>query len=156
MEQTSDIPIEFRDRRNEALVSVWWTGTLLRKAFRRLFKDTFRSEGQFNLLRVLFYAEEEQTQSDLARQLLVDKSNITMLLDGLEERGLLKRVRSDRDRRVHNVCLTEKGKRLLIKTEEIYSNSIRIIMEDFSPEDLADLTALTRKLRSGMKENDLL
>lgn len=49
------------------------------------------------------------TIGQISRALGIAKPNITPLLDSLKERGLLDRVRSDRDRRIVNVELLPAG-----------------------------------------------
>lgn len=46
---------------------------------------------------------------EISRNLGIAKPNITPLLDSLNERGLLERLRSDRDRRIVNVALLPEG-----------------------------------------------
>ena len=46
------------------------------------------------------YRHPGMSQHDLARRLLVGRSNITMLLPQLESRGLLRRERDEKDKRV--------------------------------------------------------
>lgn len=49
------------------------------------------------------------TIGEISRSLGIAKPNITPLLDSLNERGLLERVRSTRDRRIVNVELLPEG-----------------------------------------------
>jgi DNA-binding MarR family transcriptional regulator len=50
--------------------------------------------------------------SELARLLACDNSNVTGIIDRLEERGLAERRNAAHDRRVKLVALTPEGKRL--------------------------------------------
>ncbi len=50
--------------------------------------------------------------SELARLLACDNSNVTGIIDRLEERGLVERRNAAHDRRVKLVALTPEGKRL--------------------------------------------
>ena len=49
------------------------------------------------------------TAADLAREYGIDASAVTRLIDRLEKRGLLSRVRSEEDRRVVRLALTPEG-----------------------------------------------
>lgn len=49
---------------------------------------------------------------EISRNLGIAKPNITPLLDNLHERGLVERVRSDKDRRVVNVALRPEGREM--------------------------------------------
>src|SRR5690606_19414672 len=52
------------------------------------------------------------SQHDLARRLLVGRSNVTMLLPQLEKQGLLRREPDAKDKRVMRIFLTDGGKDL--------------------------------------------
>lgn len=57
--------------------------------------------------------------SDLARRMYLHPATMVGLLDRLEAKGLVQRIRSDRDRRVVHVGITEKGRDLVNKTPEV-------------------------------------
>nr|WP_316653539.1 MarR family transcriptional regulator [uncultured Gellertiella sp.] len=61
---------------------------------------------------VNLYRFDGMTQQDLARKLLVGRSNMSMLLPQMEKRGLLSRSRDVSDKRVLRLSLTDKGRRL--------------------------------------------
>ena len=61
---------------------------------------------------VNLYRYDGLTQQDLARKLLVGRSNMSMLLPQMEKRGLLVRSGDARDKRVLRLSLTEEGKAL--------------------------------------------
>jgi DNA-binding MarR family transcriptional regulator len=62
--------------------------------------------------RVVVTMEEPAPMRDLAERLACDKSNVTGLIDGLEERSLVARQPDPHDRRVKQLVLTETGRRL--------------------------------------------
>lgn len=51
--------------------------------------------------------------SEIGRLLRVTKSNITFLVDKMEEQGLIRREHDPADRRVMNICLSEKGRQII-------------------------------------------
>jgi DNA-binding MarR family transcriptional regulator len=63
---------------------------------------------EFSLL-LLLQANERVTPKQLAQALALSAPNLTILLDRLQERGLIDRVRSDSDRRSQHVLLTTAG-----------------------------------------------
>lgn len=63
----------------------------------------------FGTLRAL---ERPRTMSEIAAALHCDNSNVTGIVDGLEERGLARRTTSERDRRVKLIELTAEGRRV--------------------------------------------
>jgi DNA-binding MarR family transcriptional regulator len=52
-------------------------------------------------------------QKDISRRLRIDASDLVTVLDDLEERGLVRRQRDERDRRRYLVTITEPGARTL-------------------------------------------
>lgn len=64
--------------------------------------------------------DQPRTMSEIATFLHCDPSNVTGIVDGLEEKGLAERRPSERDRRVKLIELTSEGRRLRTRlTREI-------------------------------------
>lgn len=66
---------------------------------------------EYSLL-MLLAANAQLTPKQLAQSLALSAPNLTILLDRVQERGLLQRVRSEVDRRSQHVLLTEAGRAL--------------------------------------------
>lgn len=147
------IPLEFREKGHEALVNVWWTGTLLKRMARQFFRQAGISEVEFNLLMALKYAKKDLTQVDLSRRLLVDRSNITGVVDRLEQNGLLVRNPVKEDRRRYHITLTEAGRAKVDGADPMYHALIKQIMSGLSPAEHQMLVDLTLKLRRGLLEH---
>ena len=60
--------------------------------------------------------------SDLARRMYLHPATMVGLLDRLEAKGVLKRTRSEKDRRVVYIDLTEQGRELEINSPEVVQN----------------------------------
>ena len=90
------------------------------------------------------------TQNDLSRKLLVDKSNITGLLDRLEKQGLLVRTNVEGDRRSYHIELTREGRRVVNKLDKRYTSAVESVMNELSAEEHEILIRLTKKVRSGL------
>lgn len=74
------------------------------------------------------YRHPGMSQQDLARKLLVGRSNITMLLPQLEKRGLLRREGDEKDKRILRLELTEAGVALLMKALKVHTALIETAM----------------------------
>lgn len=142
--------LNFEDSKHEGLMTVWWTGVLLKKEASRLFKDHLSSEAQFNVLMAIKYADGKLTQKDLSDKLLVDKSNVTGLIDRLEKSGFLCRKKVPEDRRSYHVELTTVGARLVDELDERYMDRVGEIMSEFSHAEVNELMRLMGKIKRGL------
>jgi MarR family transcriptional regulator, organic hydroperoxide resistance regulator len=61
---------------------------------------------------VLRFLDEPRPMGELAALMRCDNSNMTGIVDRLEERGLVERTAAERDRRVKLIALTEQGREL--------------------------------------------
>jgi MarR family transcriptional regulator, 2-MHQ and catechol-resistance regulon repressor len=76
------------------------------------FSDLGLTVSQFGVLEALHHLGPLY-QKDLARKILKSTGNITMVVDNLEKRGLVERVRDEEDRRHYFVRITLQGARLI-------------------------------------------
>src|SRR5690606_18124659 len=73
---------------------------------------------QYNVLRILRGARPEALSCGAISERMVTRdSDLTRLLDRLEERGLVRRIRNARDRRIVTVGITDPGLQLLRKLD---------------------------------------
>ena len=80
------------------------------------------------------YRREGISQQELARKLLVGRSNRSMLLPQLEKRGLIERRADARDKRVLRLHLTDEGKAITEQAMKIQTALIDTVMETASEE----------------------
>jgi DNA-binding MarR family transcriptional regulator len=88
----------------------------------------------------------EPTFGDLARQFGVSKPSVTAIVDRLIQGGYLQRVRSEADRRVFHVHLTEKGRQLSTAHHEIHAKIARHMSEALSEAELDQFAHLLEKI----------
>ncbi len=104
---------------------------------------------QFGTLEALLHLGP-LAQRDLGRKLLKSGGNVTMVVDNLEARALVRRTRGPRDRRVVTVALTPAGRRLI---RSLFPRHVRGIVEEMkclTAREQDALRALCRRL--GRKE----
>jgi DNA-binding MarR family transcriptional regulator len=80
------------------------------------------------------YRREGISQQELARKLLVGRSNMSMLLPQLEKRGLIDRRADTRDKRVLRLHLTEEGRAITEQAMQIQTALIDTVMATSSEE----------------------
>lgn len=86
------------------------------------------------------------TAAELAREYAIDASAVTRLLDRVEKRGLLKRVRSIEDRRIVRLELTEDGRTVAAGMPAIFRSVLDEAFEGFAPEEIEVLKVGLRRL----------
>lgn len=100
---------------------------------------------QFYVLATIGYAGG-MPFSDIGEKMMVTVSNLTGIVDRLEEKGLVTRVRDSRDRRVVRVMLTDKGGKLYKSTIPLFEKSISEVFSPLGKPQQKELASLLRKL----------
>jgi MarR family transcriptional regulator, 2-MHQ and catechol-resistance regulon repressor len=100
---------------------------------------------QFGVLDVLFHVGSMH-QREIAEKLLKSGGNITLVIDNLEKRQLVKRDREIGDRRCISVSLTPAGKQLISEIFPTHVDAIAKQMSILSLEEQAELGRLCKKL----------
>ena len=103
----------FDSPEQEAYLALWRTYDRLRALEDELFAGFDLTAQQYNLLRLLRAAPEPAPTLALAERLVSRAPDITRMLDKLEERGLIARTRSAKDRRTVLVAIAGAGRLLL-------------------------------------------
>jgi DNA-binding MarR family transcriptional regulator len=83
---------------------------------------------------------------EIGAKMMVTVSNLTGIVDRLEEKKLVTRKRDDNDRRVVYVILTEKGVKLYKTTIPLFEKSVSRIFSPLDRSQQKELSALFRKL----------
>jgi DNA-binding MarR family transcriptional regulator len=92
------------------------------------------------------YMGSASTVAELARECQLDAGAMTRLLDRLEAKGLLKRVRSSEDRRVVNLELTDEGRAAAQQIPGVLCRVQNAHMEGFSHAEWQLLKSLLRRI----------
>jgi len=100
---------------------------------------------QFYVLATIGYAGSLPF-GEIGVKMMVTVSNLTGIVDRLEEKKLVTRKRDHRDRRVVHVLLTEKGAMLYKTTIPLFETSISQIFNAIDRAQQKELSALLRKL----------
>ena len=83
---------------------------------------------------------------EIGAKMMVTVSNLTGIVDRLEEKKLVLRKRDENDRRVVHVVLTEKGVKLYKTTIPLFEKSISRVFSSLDRPQQKELSALLRKL----------
>ena len=92
------------------------------------------------------YEEDKLSQKDLSDGFYLTKGAITKAVKKLEKNGLIKREKSDNDKRQYELTLTSKGKETIHVVEKINSKWEKIMgLDNVSDEFYEEFTKLTFK-----------
>ena len=86
------------------------------------------------------------TVAELARECTQDTGAMTRLLDRLEAKGLVQRVRSSQDRRVVNLALTEAGREIVKDIPAVLCEVQNDFLQGLSVEEWQQLKGLLRRV----------
>ena len=83
---------------------------------------------------------------EIGEKMMVTVSNLTGIVDRLEEKGLVARERDAHDRRIVRVKLTEKGAKLCKNTIPLFEKSLAQFFSPLDKPQQKELSSLLRKL----------
>ncbi|MEC3766060.1 MULTISPECIES: MarR family winged helix-turn-helix transcriptional regulator [Cupriavidus] len=143
-----DLQLEHAD----LLIRVIRLGGILERELGRLSQAHGISAGQFQVLAALRRRyPQTASPSDLSRIAILTTGTMTVLLDRLEEKGLVRRLRDPNDRRRLEVELTPAGKDLIDRALDERVARLHALTAGM---DADDSSAATRVLRHLLAEID--
>jgi DNA-binding MarR family transcriptional regulator len=92
--------------------------------------------------------------SDLAEELEITLPSITALADKLVAQGYVERKRSDKDRRIVYLYITEQGKKVIQDVQEERKRRLRRYYEALPEEDIRYLIRLYNIMLANLEEHD--
>jgi len=116
---------------HEAVLSIYYTASCLKKRVDQMLDAVGLTDVQFNLMMLLKYqssGDQGLGQTQLSEMMLVNRANITTLVDRMVKAGFVRRRGSAVDRRCNVIELSEHGIRLLEQIEPLYASEVMRIM----------------------------
>jgi DNA-binding MarR family transcriptional regulator len=102
---------------------------------------------------MMLWLGRADTVAGLARVIQMGDASMSRMLDRLEEKELVRRERSDADRRVVNLHLTPKGRKVANKIWPIVVDGMHVHLEGFKKDELAQFNDfLSRMLTNGARD----
>lgn len=148
------VPARGRDDEVDTLLIDSLVGYNLRRAAarqRERFKNVFSPYDirpvQLTALTIILQ-NDSLGQSALGKALDMKRANVVKLLDELQERGLIERKLSTRDRRAYDVHLTRKGGELTRELLSLHQKLEANLALSLGCDELKELVKLLRKFRT--------
>ncbi len=94
------------------------------------------------------------TGADLARLYDVDPGAVTRMLDRLEAKGLIERVRRSDDRRVVEIVPTEAGHAMAAQMPALLADTLNRALRGFTRDEVEQFKSLLRRLAANLRPDD--
>ena len=121
-----------------------YTSNLLRKNNINLTPEQF-------LTIDILWNQGAMSQTSLAEQMQKDKNSVTQLVDALESKGFVTRVRDRSDRRSNTVVLTDKAEKIKDETKQFGVSMLDDLLKDINEMELRSFLATLKKITDAMK-----
>lgn len=131
-----------------AALNILRTSDRLQTRFLRLFRAYGLTPSQYNVLRILRGEGRPLPCQEVAARTIQVVPALTGLIDRLQRRGLVRRDRCTKDRRVVYLELTEKAERLLGELDEPLRAEHRRLLGHLTRAELQTLSGLLEKARA--------
>lgn len=129
-----------------------------RRFFKALSQALWADTSEYTLTIPHFWAlvhlgpQEGRTMAELAQLLICDKSNVTAIVDKLEERGWAERLRGKAgDRRFMRVVLTSSGRLIREQVVRAHTEWVRRRFAALTPDQLDAISLLLSALHPGLQ-----
>ena len=142
-----DIQTKFRNDYHKAAVNLIYTFNWMSEQTKEIFASADITPQQFNILRILRGSLPNPLSTLQIRERMLDKmSDTSRIVDRLIAKGLVKKGTCKTDRRLVDVMITDKGKKLLEKLDA-RQDEMDNVMSNLSKKEAATLSELLDKLR---------
>ena len=138
---------KFRSEYQKARINIIYTYNWLSEKVSAIFEESDITPQQFNILRILRGEGKALSTMQIRRRMLDKMSDTSRIVDRLLKKGLVKKTPNSADRRLVDVVITPKGKKLLEKIDPC-EDQFDKLMANLSEEETATLNNLLDKLRN--------
>ncbi len=138
---------KFRNVHQKAAINLIYTVGWLRDRTKRFFDEEDITPQQFNILRILRGSFPEPLSTLQIRERMLEKmSDTSRIVDRLITKGLVKKLTCKTDRRLVDVVISDKGKKLLEKLDQ-HQDEMDAILGNLSEKDANILSELLDRIR---------
>ena len=139
----------FRNPHQKAAINLIYTLSWMREKTKAIFDEEDITPQQFNILRILRGSFPQPLSTLQIRERMLEKmSDTSRIVDRLITKGLVKKLTCKNDRRLVDVIISDKGKKLLDRLDT-RQDEIDGVMSNLSEKDANILSDLLDKIRDG-------
>jgi MarR family transcriptional regulator, 2-MHQ and catechol-resistance regulon repressor len=140
---------KFRNHHQKATINLIYTLSWMREKTKSIFEAEDITAQQFNILRILRGSFPLPLSTLQIRGRMLEKmSDTSRIVDRLIAKGLVKKITCKNDRRLVDVIITDKGKKLLERLDT-RQDEIDGVLGNLSEKDANILSDLLDKIRDG-------
>lgn len=96
------------------------------------------------------YFHDGRKQAEIAKGLCVKPASLTVMLQRMEQAGLVNRKSDEQDQRVQRVYITELGRETSKKTVELFQKAVKGFFEGVFEEELAVYQGVLEKVKENV------
>lgn len=144
--------MEESSRIEEMLTAIKRIVSLIKQNFERDFKKMHVTQSQILVMRVL-NQYGDMKMSDISRELDLSNSTVSGIIDRLVEKKIVKRKRSEEDRRIVMISLAEEYCKPVKKQLNAFANKMRRALSTTTEEDLDSIMQGLEKLERILEES---
>jgi DNA-binding MarR family transcriptional regulator len=139
---------KFRNEHQKSAINLIYTFNWMNEKIDEIFEQFDITQQQFNILRILRGAGGGPLSTLQIRQRMLDKmSDTSRIVDRLIKKGFVKKNICKSDRRLVDVVITEKGKKLLDKIDGT-NDAMDAVLKNLTQAEAKNLNLLLDKLRN--------
>jgi DNA-binding MarR family transcriptional regulator len=136
----------FRSEYQKAIINLIYTFNWVNEKINRRFEPFDITQQQFNILRILRGAGQPLSTLQIRQRMLDKMSDTSRIVDRLVKKGMVKKSTCREDRRLVDVLLTDKGKKLLQSMDGM-NEELDSVFKHLSNEEAKLLNVLLDKIR---------
>lgn len=137
----------FRNNQNKAMVNIMFTHAWMLDHIKSFVKTENITPQQYNILRILRSAGEPLSTLQLRERMLDKMSDTSRIVERMVAKGLVQKAVSEKDKRMVDVVLTDKGLELLENLDR-RNEELDAVVHHLSDDELETLNNLLDKLRN--------
>jgi DNA-binding MarR family transcriptional regulator len=137
----------FRNEFQKAAINLIYTFNWMNEKMKAIFDKEDITPQQFNILRILRGAGKPISTLQIRQRMLDKMSDTSRIVDRLLAKGLVKKNTCSNDKRLVDVSITDKGKKLLERLD-LLAPEMDAFFSNLSDADAKQLNKLLDKIRS--------